>query len=79
MTRMVGHQEAGVCRKKPIATVGEYRDDGCPECTVLVDDSLRRTAQGRQVSEWAKKEACWALVKKTDLPELTNIPEIKAS
>lgn len=32
-----------------------------------IDDRLRKTAQGKMVTEWAKKEACWTQISAIDL------------
>lgn len=43
----------------------------------LIDEELRRTAAGRQVSEWAKKEGCWLQVRSANLPAPLGVPEIR--
>jgi hypothetical protein len=45
----------------------------------IVDDELKRTAAGRQVSEWAKKEGCWLQLKTVNLPRPGPVPEIKSA
>ena len=42
-----------------------------------VDEALRLTAAGRQVSEWAKKEGCWLQVRQVELDPAEGIPEIR--
>ncbi|TIQ33091.1 MAG: abortive phage infection protein [Mesorhizobium sp.] len=47
------------------------------ELALAVDGVLRRTAGGAQISEWAKKEECWARVKAATLPAVPDgIPEL---
>jgi len=43
-----------------------------------VDARLHATAKGRMLSEWAKKEECWAELQKLSLSPMTSaLPEIK--
>lgn len=42
-----------------------------------IDEALRHTAAGRQVSEWAKKEGCWLQVRQIKLDPVTAVPEIR--
>lgn len=47
---------------------------------VQVEQVLHSTANGKMVSEWAKKEACWVQVREAqyaDLDPVLNIPELK--
>lgn len=42
-----------------------------------MDEVLRQTAAGAQVSEWAKKEECWARVQSATFPSIpAGIPEL---
>ena len=41
----------------------------------VMDEYLRKTAKGRMVTEWAKKEACWDSVKKMGLELPEEMPE----
>ncbi len=44
-----------------------------------VDIALRRSAGGRQVSEWAKKPECWEELRETRMPEPpASAPELQA-
>ncbi|WP_119157873.1 AIPR family protein [Caldimonas tepidiphila] len=46
---------------------------------VEVNKVLHESANGRMVSEWAKKQECWEAVRKaTYSPVVTGIPELKA-
>lgn len=40
-----------------------------------IDDRLRTTAQGKMVTEWAKKEACWNQISTIDLPLPKVLPK----
>ena len=43
-----------------------------------VDEALRRSAGPRMLSEWAKKEECWAEMRELDWPDApSGIPEIQ--
>jgi len=42
-----------------------------------IDEALRYTAAGRQVSEWAKKEGCWLQVRQVELDPAEGVPEIR--
>ncbi|MEE1656757.1 MZA anti-phage system associated AIPR family protein MzaE [Microvirga sp. CF3062] len=43
-----------------------------------VNEVLHRTANGRMISEWAKKQDCWAAVRDaTYSPQIDGIPEVK--
>lgn len=42
-----------------------------------VDEALRHTAAGRQVSEWAKKEGCWLQVRQVALDPTEGVLEIR--
>ncbi|EIL96747.1 AIPR family protein [Rhodanobacter sp. 115] len=42
-----------------------------------IDEALRHTAAGRQVSEWAKKEGCWLQVRQVELDPAEGVPEIR--
>jgi hypothetical protein len=42
-----------------------------------VNDTLQRSAMGRMISEWAKKEECWNVVRTTEYsPWPTDVPEL---
>lgn len=44
-----------------------------------VNDALHVSAQGRMISEWAKKEDCWREMKALELTKLSGpVPEIKS-
>jgi hypothetical protein len=45
--------------------------------SILVNDALNRSANGRMVSEWAKKEDCWDYVSSQQFSlSVSDIPEI---
>jgi hypothetical protein len=45
----------------------------------IIDKRLRETAKERQVSEWAKKEACWEEIRDEPLPLPDELPAEMAS
>jgi hypothetical protein len=46
--------------------------------SILVDDALNRSANGRMLSEWAKKDDCWSYVSSQQFAlSVEDIPEIK--
>ena len=44
-----------------------------------INEVLHRTAEGKMISEWAKKSACWDCVRSSTFSEpIDNIPEIRS-